>query len=135
MRRRFVSVPTQSFESGRYRLEIRVTDLLTGAVATGTTEFVREWGRGRPSAARPERSPRAPDHRPGARACVALAGADGVAGGQVEGEPAVERGAAEEHADIRAQRQLERLAFHTDRAGHEVEAGAARSPRSSAGRG
>ena len=42
LRRQFVSVPTQSLEPGRYRLEIRVTDLLSGAVATGTTEFVRE---------------------------------------------------------------------------------------------
>ncbi len=42
LRRQFVSVPTQSLEPGRYRLEIRVTDLMTGAVATGTTEFARE---------------------------------------------------------------------------------------------
>ena len=42
LRRQFVSVPTQSLEPGRHRLEIRVTDLLTGAVATGATEFARE---------------------------------------------------------------------------------------------
>ena len=42
LRRQFVSVPTQSLEPGRYRLEIRVTDLLTGGVASGATEFARE---------------------------------------------------------------------------------------------
>jgi tetratricopeptide (TPR) repeat protein len=42
LRRQFVSVPSQSLEPGRYRLEIRVRDLLTGAEVRGATEFVRE---------------------------------------------------------------------------------------------
>ena len=42
LRRQFVSVPAQSLSPGRYRLEIRVRDLLTGAEAKGATEFVRE---------------------------------------------------------------------------------------------
>ena len=42
LRRQFVSVPTQSLAPDRYRLEIRVRDLLTGAEVKGATEFVRE---------------------------------------------------------------------------------------------
>jgi tetratricopeptide (TPR) repeat protein len=42
LRRQFVSVPTQSLAPDRYRLEIRVRDLLSGAEAKGVTEFVRE---------------------------------------------------------------------------------------------
>jgi cytochrome c-type biogenesis protein CcmH/NrfG len=42
LRRQFVSVPAQSLEPGRYRLEIRVRDLLDGQEARGATEFTRE---------------------------------------------------------------------------------------------
>jgi tetratricopeptide (TPR) repeat protein len=42
LRRQFVSIPTQSLAPDRYRLEIRVRDLLTGAEVRGATEFVRE---------------------------------------------------------------------------------------------
>ena len=42
LRRQFVSIPAQSLAPDRYRLEIRVRDLLTGAEAKGATEFVRE---------------------------------------------------------------------------------------------
>jgi len=42
LRRQFVSVPTQSLAAGRYRLEVRVRDLATGAQARGTAEFTRE---------------------------------------------------------------------------------------------
>jgi cytochrome c-type biogenesis protein CcmH/NrfG len=42
LRRQFVSIPAQSLVPGRYRLEIRVRDLLTGAEVKGATEFVRE---------------------------------------------------------------------------------------------
>jgi Tfp pilus assembly protein PilF len=42
LRRQFVSIPAQSLPPDRYRLEIRVRDLLTGAEVKGATEFVRE---------------------------------------------------------------------------------------------
>ena len=42
LRRQFVSVPAQSLAPGRYRLEIRVRDLLTGAEVKGAVEFARE---------------------------------------------------------------------------------------------
>jgi hypothetical protein len=42
LRRQFVSIPAQSLAPDRYRLEIRVRDLLTGAEVKGATEFVRE---------------------------------------------------------------------------------------------
>lgn len=42
LRRQFVSIPAQSLEPGRYQLEIRVRDLLTGAEVKGATEFARE---------------------------------------------------------------------------------------------
>jgi len=42
LRRQFVSIPAQSLAPGRYRLEIRVRDLLTGAEVKGATEFARE---------------------------------------------------------------------------------------------
>ena len=42
LRRQFVTVPVQSLAPDRYRLEIRVRDLLTGAEVKGATEFVRE---------------------------------------------------------------------------------------------
>ncbi len=42
LRRQFVSIPSRSLAPDRYRLEIRVRDLLTGAEVKGATEFVRE---------------------------------------------------------------------------------------------
>jgi tetratricopeptide (TPR) repeat protein len=42
LRRQFVSIPTQSMPPDRYRLEIRVRDLLGNAEVKGVTEFVRE---------------------------------------------------------------------------------------------
>ena len=39
MRRQFVSVPVQSLGPGRYRLEVRIKDLVTGARAAGSTRF------------------------------------------------------------------------------------------------
>jgi hypothetical protein len=42
LRRQFVRVPTESLAPARYRLEIRVRDLLTGAEVKGGTEFARE---------------------------------------------------------------------------------------------
>jgi GWxTD domain-containing protein len=42
LRRQFVTVPIQSLPEGRYELEIKVRDLVSGAVADGTTRFVKE---------------------------------------------------------------------------------------------
>jgi len=42
LRRQFVRVPAESLAPDRYRLEIRVRDLLAGTEVTGATEFVRE---------------------------------------------------------------------------------------------
>jgi len=42
LRRQFVRAAVQSLPAGRYRLEIRVRDLISGAEAKGATEFVRE---------------------------------------------------------------------------------------------
>ena len=39
MRRQFVSVPVQSLKPGRYRLEIRIKDLVAGTRTTGSTTF------------------------------------------------------------------------------------------------
>lgn len=41
LRRQFVSVPVQSLPAGRYRLEVTVRDLLTGAEAAGSVRFSR----------------------------------------------------------------------------------------------
>jgi hypothetical protein len=41
IRRQFVSVPLGSMPGGRYRLEIKVVDLLTGEEARGAVEFER----------------------------------------------------------------------------------------------
>jgi Flp pilus assembly protein TadD len=42
LRRQFVSVPTQSLSPGRYRLEIRVRDLVADVDVRGAREFTRE---------------------------------------------------------------------------------------------
>ena len=42
LRRQFVSVPVRSLPAGRYRLEIRVRDLLSGDIAVRDVEFVHE---------------------------------------------------------------------------------------------
>ena len=42
LRRQFVSVPTQRLEPGRYRLGIRVRDLIAGTAAEGAVVFTRE---------------------------------------------------------------------------------------------
>ncbi len=42
LRRQFVSVPIEALPAGRYRLEIRVRDLIAGGDATGSVEFTRE---------------------------------------------------------------------------------------------
>ena len=44
LRRQFVTVPVQSLPPGRYRLEIRVRDLIAGTVAAREAEFVRDGG-------------------------------------------------------------------------------------------
>ncbi len=44
LRRQFVSVPVTSLPPGRYRLEVTVRDLLSGAEATGMARFVRPAG-------------------------------------------------------------------------------------------
>jgi hypothetical protein len=44
LRRQFVSVPVQSLKPGRYRLDVRVRDLVTGATATGSARFERVGG-------------------------------------------------------------------------------------------
>lgn len=41
LRRQFVSVPVPALPAGRYRLEVTVRDLLTGAEAAGSVRFVR----------------------------------------------------------------------------------------------
>ncbi|MBI5710356.1 MAG: GWxTD domain-containing protein [Candidatus Eisenbacteria bacterium] len=41
LRRQFVSVPVQSLPAGKYRLEIRVRDLVAGGEATRSAEFVK----------------------------------------------------------------------------------------------
>ena len=41
LRRQYVSVPLETLPSGRYRLEVRVVDLLTGEEARGAAEFAR----------------------------------------------------------------------------------------------
>jgi hypothetical protein len=42
LRRQFLSVPVQSLAPGRYRLEVRVQDQVSGAIAKRSVEFVRE---------------------------------------------------------------------------------------------
>jgi hypothetical protein len=42
LRRQFVSVPIENVAPGRYRLEIRVRDLISGTETSGATEFERE---------------------------------------------------------------------------------------------
>ncbi len=42
LRRQFVSVPVQSLPPGRYRLEIRVRDLVSGQEVTGGADFERQ---------------------------------------------------------------------------------------------
>ncbi len=42
MRRQFVCVQTASLPAGRYRVSVRVRDLVTGAEAERAVEFVRE---------------------------------------------------------------------------------------------
>ena len=42
MRRQFLTVPAQSLTPGRYRLEIRVRDMVSGRVAHREVEFTRE---------------------------------------------------------------------------------------------
>ncbi len=42
VRRQFVSVPVQGLPAGRYRLEVQVRDLVSGAVAKGRAEFTRD---------------------------------------------------------------------------------------------
>ncbi len=42
MRRQFLTVPAQSLTPGRYRLEIRVRDMVSGRVARREVEFTRE---------------------------------------------------------------------------------------------
>ena len=42
LRRQFVTVPVQSLPPGRYRLEIRVRDLIAGSEASAAAEFVRQ---------------------------------------------------------------------------------------------
>ncbi len=44
MRRQFVSVPVSTLPAGRYRLEVRVRDTVSGAEASRSTEFVRGDG-------------------------------------------------------------------------------------------
>ena len=39
MRRQFVSVPVQTLKPGRYRLEVRIKDLVTGVRTAGSTQF------------------------------------------------------------------------------------------------
>jgi len=41
LRRQFVRVPVQTLPAGRYRLEIRVRDLVAGTEAAGSAEFLR----------------------------------------------------------------------------------------------
>jgi hypothetical protein len=41
MRRQFVTVPVQTLPAGRYRFEVQVRDLSTGAEAVGQVEFVK----------------------------------------------------------------------------------------------
>ncbi len=46
LRRQFITVPVQSLKPGRYRLEVRVRDLTTGAVTTASARFERTGGKG-----------------------------------------------------------------------------------------
>ncbi len=54
LRRQFVTVPIQGLPAGRYRLEIRVRDLVAGTEAAQAAEFVRELGLRTPQVEAPE---------------------------------------------------------------------------------
>jgi hypothetical protein len=42
VRRQYVTVPIRGLPSGRYEIEIRVRDLISGASAAGKAQFTRE---------------------------------------------------------------------------------------------
>ena len=44
LRRQFISVPVQSLQPGRYRLDVKVRDLASGASTTGSARFERVGG-------------------------------------------------------------------------------------------